>query len=108
VTTLLWIVASGIAMSAVALVGGVTLLLHPATLRRLLRPMVAFAAGTLLGGALFHMLPGAIVTMGAGPAVFLWVVAGLGVPRPGAVPPLATLSSRRRRAAAAHLPDSDR
>jgi zinc and cadmium transporter len=76
VTTLLWIIASGIAMSAVALVGGVTLLLHPATLRRLLRPMVAFAAGTLLGGALFHMLPGAIVTMGAGPAVFLWVVAG--------------------------------
>lgn len=63
-------------MSAVALVGSVTLLLHAGTLERFLRPMVAFAAGTLLGGALFHMLPGAIETMGDGPEVFLWVAAG--------------------------------
>jgi zinc and cadmium transporter len=63
-------------MSAVALVGSVTLLLPPGTLERVLRPMVAFAAGTLLGGALFHMLPGAIEVMGPEPAVFLWVSAG--------------------------------
>jgi len=66
-------------MSAVALVGSVTLLLPPGALRAVLRPMVAFAAGTLLGGALFHMLPGAIEAMGAGPAVFLWVSAGFAV-----------------------------
>jgi zinc and cadmium transporter len=76
VTVLLWIVAGGLAMSALALVGSVTLLLPPGALERMLRPMVAFAAGTLLGGALLHMLPGGIELMGAGPRVFLWVLAG--------------------------------
>ena len=66
-------------MSAVALVGSVTLLLRPGTLEKLLRPMVAFAAGTLLGGAFLHMLPGAVETMGAAPRVFLWVLAGFAV-----------------------------
>lgn len=44
-------------MSAIALVGTVTLLLKPDTLDRLLLPLVSLAAGTLLGGALFHMIP---------------------------------------------------
>ena len=78
-TVFLWILAGGLVMSAVALVGSLTLLLHPGALERLLRPMVAFAAGTLLGGALLHMLPGAVATMGSGPAVFLWVLAGFAV-----------------------------
>jgi len=79
VTVFLWILAGGLVMSAVALVGSVTLLLRPGTLEKLLRPMVAFAAGTLLGGALLHMLPGAIETMGSAPVVFLWVLAGFAV-----------------------------
>ena len=78
-TVLLWIVAGGLAMSGVALVGSVTLLLRRGTLEKLLRPMVAFAAGTLLGGAFLHMLPGAIETMGPGSSVFLWVLAGFAV-----------------------------
>jgi zinc and cadmium transporter len=69
----------GVIMSALALVGSVTLLLRPGTLEKLLRPMVAFAAGTLLGGAFLHMLPGAIEAMGPAPPVFLWVLAGFGV-----------------------------
>lgn len=44
-------------MSAIALVGSVTTLLKPATLDRLLLPFVSLAAGTLIGGALFHMVP---------------------------------------------------
>ncbi|WP_299235235.1 hypothetical protein [uncultured Halomonas sp.] len=44
-------------MSAIALVGSVTVLLKPATLDRLLLPFVSLAAGTLIGGALFHMIP---------------------------------------------------
>lgn len=44
-------------MSAIALVGGVTSFLKPETLERLLLPFVAIAAGTLLGGAFFHMIP---------------------------------------------------
>ncbi|HEX7088514.1 MAG TPA: ZIP family metal transporter [Longimicrobiales bacterium] len=75
-TTLAWIVLSGILMSVIALVGSVTLLLRPETLRRLLRPLVAFAAGTLLGGALLHMLPAAIEETGPRPDVFLAVLGG--------------------------------
>jgi zinc and cadmium transporter len=52
-----WIVASGIAMSAIAMVGSATLALSERTLQRILLPLVAFAAGSLLGGAFFHMLP---------------------------------------------------
>ena len=63
-------------MSAIALVGSLTLLLRPDTLRRLLRPLVAFAAGTLLGGALLHMLPAAMEERGPRASVFLWVLCG--------------------------------
>ena len=57
---LAWITASGLLMSAIALVGSVTLLLSEAALRKLLLPLVALAAGALLGGALFHMIPAAL------------------------------------------------
>jgi zinc and cadmium transporter len=59
-STLSWIVGTGLLMSAIALVGSLTLLLREETLERLIRPIVAFAAGSLLGGAFFHMLPAAI------------------------------------------------
>jgi zinc and cadmium transporter len=75
-STLAWIVTSGVAMSAIALIGSVTLILRPEQLQRLLLPLVAFAAGSLLGGALLHLLPGAIEQMGPGPPVFLWLLAG--------------------------------
>ncbi|MFN8090941.1 MAG: ZIP family metal transporter [Vicinamibacteria bacterium] len=56
-STLAWIVAGGVAMSVISLVGAVTLLLRVETQRRIVRPLVAFAAGSLLGGALLHMIP---------------------------------------------------
>lgn len=56
---LAWILVSGVAMNAIALVGALVLLLPAEVLRRLLRPLVAFAAGSLLGGAFFHMIPAA-------------------------------------------------
>jgi len=55
--TLTWIIIGGFLMSAVAMVGGLTTVLQPATLERLLLPLVSLAAGTLLGGAFFHMVP---------------------------------------------------
>ena len=73
---LLWILASGAAMSVLALVGSVTLLLAEDTLRRLLKPLVALAAGTLLGGALFHMLPEGVEAMGPGISPYVWTAAG--------------------------------
>lgn len=75
-TTFAWIVASSLAMSAIALVGVVTLLLRPQTLARLLLPLVAFAAGTLLGGAFLHLLPAALAEAGATPGVLVWLLAG--------------------------------
>jgi len=55
-----WILGGGVLMSAIALIGSVTLLLPEATLSRMIMPLVAFAAGSLLGGAFFHMLPAAM------------------------------------------------
>ena len=55
--SLAWIVGLGLAMAAIALVGGLFVLLPEARLRRFLKPAVAFAAGSLLGGAFFHLLP---------------------------------------------------
>lgn len=63
-------------MSALALVGSLTLVMPERTLERLLLPLVAFAAGSLLGGALFHMLPGSISVLGNRTAVFVWLAAG--------------------------------
>lgn len=75
-TTLGWIVVTGAAMVPLNMSGGLTLFLGEATRRRLLLPLVAFAAGALLGGAFFHLLPGALERMGPTAGTFLWVVAG--------------------------------
>jgi len=74
-TTFLWILLGGIAMSALALVGSVTLILRESTLRKLLLPLVSFAAGSLVGGALFHMIPASLASMPV-MATFLWVALG--------------------------------
>ena len=50
-------------MSALAMVGGLTVLLPRAALERLILPLVSFAAGTLLGGALFHMIPEGVASL---------------------------------------------
>jgi zinc and cadmium transporter len=75
-STLGWIVVSGVAMSALALVGSLTLVLPERTLKRILLPLVALAAGSLLGGAFFHMLPESIETLGNVPSVYVWMAAG--------------------------------
>jgi zinc and cadmium transporter len=75
-STLWWIVVSGFAMSAIALTGSLTLLLSPSVLRRILLPLVAFAAGALLGGAIFHMLPSAVAAVGEPFTVYVLFTAG--------------------------------
>lgn len=74
-----WIIASGVAMMAIAMVGSVTLLLKADTLERLSLPLVAFAAGSLLGGAFFHMIPGAIDAGASALTAGVAVVAGFTV-----------------------------
>ena len=73
---LAWILSSGFAMSAIALVGALTLALSDEALHRLLLPLVGFAAGSLLGGAAFHMLPAALAANQDPLGALTWFGAG--------------------------------
>lgn len=75
-SALLVILGFGCLMSLIAMIGGLFVLLPEAALERWLKPLVAFAAGSLLGGALFHMLPHALAAAGAREPVMLWVAMG--------------------------------
>ena len=76
ITPLLWIVGSSILMSLLALVGVFTLSLSEKNLHRLLLPLVALSAGSLLGGAFFHMIPESVEKTGTDMMVYIYVVAG--------------------------------
>jgi zinc and cadmium transporter len=76
VSTLAWIILGGLLMSVIAMVGSITLVLRPETLDRLLLPLVAFAAGSLMGGAFFHMIPAALDAGRSSLSIGLVVVAG--------------------------------
>ena len=76
VSTFFWILTSGLLMAATALIGSVAFFLNEITLQRILTPMVAFAAGSLLGGAFFHMLPEAVVQMSNEIEVWIYLVLG--------------------------------
>jgi zinc and cadmium transporter len=70
------VLTAGLVMAIIALSGALTLLLSPRTVDRLITPLVAFAAGTLLGGALLHLQPAARAA-GLDPlAVGLYTLAG--------------------------------
>jgi zinc and cadmium transporter len=66
-------------MGAIALVGSVTLFLSEEALRRILLPLVAFAAGSLLGGAFFHMVPAGVAAGMSDIAVYSWLLGGFAV-----------------------------
>jgi len=74
--TLQWIVVMGGAMSAIAWIGALTLFLNEERLRKALDPLVSLAAGTLLGGAIFHLLPVALRANPDERSVFLYFAAG--------------------------------
>lgn len=74
-----WIVGSGVAMAAISMVGSVTWLLGEAALKRVLVPLVALAAGTLFGGAFFHMIPAALEAVPSELDVWLLVTSGFAV-----------------------------
>lgn len=61
-------------MTAIAMVGSVTLLFSEAMLRRIILPLVAFAAGSLIGGAFFHMIPASVMSTGDVVETSTWVV----------------------------------
>ncbi|WP_247728794.1 ZIP family metal transporter [Halovivax limisalsi] len=59
-----WILLTTVLISLFAWIGVLTLYLADHLVERLLLWLVAFAAGALLGGAFFHLLPRAIETRG--------------------------------------------
>jgi zinc and cadmium transporter len=64
-TTLLWIIIFGFLMSCIALVGGILVfILTPERSNIICLALVAFAAGSLMGGALLDMILGAVEKMG--------------------------------------------
>lgn len=73
---LLWIIGSSLLMCVLALVGVTTLSLSEKTLHRLLLPLVALSAGSLLGGAFFHMIPESVEKTGSQISVYIYVVGG--------------------------------
>lgn len=75
-STLLTILVFGFLMSLIAVIGGLFILLPENILKRWLKPIVAFAAGSLLGGAFFHMLPHALSSSYSANLMMLWVVIG--------------------------------
>jgi len=76
-SALAWIVLSGILMSVLALVGSITLVLSERAFARLVLPMVSLAAGSLVGGALFHMLPESVDAVGNRLALYIWLAGGI-------------------------------
>ncbi len=74
--TLAWIVLAGVLMSGITVLSAVTFLLPRQVQQRLLLPLVAFSAGSLLGSAFFHMLPAAVEASGNTLGVWIWVLAG--------------------------------
>ncbi len=63
-------------MSTIALTGGLVLTLDEDTLRKIILPLVSLAAGTLLGGAFFHMIPEGLVLYPNRNEFFIWLAAG--------------------------------
>lgn len=75
-STILWIIIFGLLMSAIALIGGLTFFIREQVWRKMILPLVAFAAGALIGGAFFHMIPAAVEQMGNSTALYCWLAGG--------------------------------
>lgn len=75
-STLTWIVLGGVLMRAIAMVSSVTVLLGSEPLDRLLLPLVSLAAGAMIGGACFHMIPAALDANNSSLSVEIAVVSG--------------------------------
>jgi len=63
-------------VSAVPLGGLLLARRKPGFLQRIVLPLVSFAVGALLGGALLHLVPEAIERIGSGPALSFYLLAG--------------------------------
>ena len=75
-STLGWILGGTTLMALIAWVGLAMLALRGESLQRALPALVAFTAGSLLGGAFLHLMPEALVRTGPVIEPFLWLLVG--------------------------------
>jgi len=75
---LLWIILATFINGCIALVGALFLLLKDKTVHKITAILIAFSAGTLLGGAFLHLLPEAMVEINKD-VVFLVLIMGFSI-----------------------------
>ena len=71
-----WILISTFSMSLISFVGVFALFMKEKSLQKITLPLVSMSAGALLGGALLHMIPEAVDTMGNSQIIWVWVLVG--------------------------------
>jgi zinc and cadmium transporter len=71
-----WILGSGLLMSSISLLGAITFIIPEKVVQSMLLPLVSLAAGSLLGSALFYLLPESVEVMGNDLHVYMYVLAG--------------------------------
>lgn len=74
-STFVWILAATLLVSLVSLSGALFLTVREDSLKRLSALLVAFASGSLMGGAFFHLIPEAVKHQGEG--AYALVVTGI-------------------------------
>lgn len=72
---LLALIASSL-ISLVSFAGALTLLIKEKFLNKILIILVAFSAGTLIGGAFLHLIPESLEHAHHATEIFIWVIAG--------------------------------
>ncbi len=72
---IIWIILATFVNGLMALAGAVTFLFSQKVLKKITFILIAFSAGTLLGGGLLHLLPEALDMLDAA-AVFLTAIIG--------------------------------
>lgn len=74
--TVVYVLLATSTMSLLSISGGILLFLKTNLFERLLKPLVAFSAGTLLGAAFLHLIPEALSGAPSPIVVFIWLLAG--------------------------------
>jgi len=64
-------------MAVISLVGAFAVILTRSRFEKIVELLVAFAAGALIAGAFFHLIPEAVEAMGNDLPVYLWIVGGI-------------------------------
>jgi len=74
--TLVLIIIATLIISALSLIGAVTLVFKEKVLKKITTALVAFSAGALIGGAILHLLPEALEKSDDTMGVMFWLLLG--------------------------------